>query len=78
MHLLRTRIALFLVSSLALTVAGCNSATPSPTSGPGAATLSSSSLTENRELGLTLTDPAILLSLHNTLASDFQGAAVWP
>ena len=35
------------------------------------------SLTENRELGLTLTDPAIIASLAATLASDFNGAAQW-
>ena len=35
------------------------------------------SLTQNRELGIFLTDPAILQSLATTLAADFAGATPW-
>jgi cardiolipin synthase A/B len=44
----------------------------------GSENFSSPSLTENRELGLTLTDPAILQSLNTTFTSDFQGGTPWP
>jgi phosphatidylserine/phosphatidylglycerophosphate/cardiolipin synthase-like enzyme len=44
----------------------------------GSENFSSPSLTENRELGLTLTDPAILQSLSTTFASDFKGGTPWP
>jgi cardiolipin synthase A/B len=39
----------------------------------GSENFSSASLTRNRELGLTLTDPALLQSLNTTLNSDFAG-----
>jgi cardiolipin synthase A/B len=44
----------------------------------GSENFSNPSLTENRELGLTLTDPAILQSLNTTFASDFKGGTPWP
>jgi cardiolipin synthase len=44
----------------------------------GSENFSSPSLTENRELGLTLTDPAILQSLSTTFTSDFKGGTPWP
>lgn len=44
----------------------------------GSENFSNTSLTENRELGLTLTDPSILESLNTTLSSDYTGGAVWP
>ncbi len=40
----------------------------------GSENFSTASLTKNRELGLTLSDPAILSSLRATLAADFDGA----
>jgi len=39
----------------------------------GSENFSSTSLTKNRELGLTLTDSSILSSLNTTLGSDFKG-----
>ena len=39
----------------------------------GSENFSNASLTENRELGIITADPAILSSIHTTLASDFQG-----
>jgi cardiolipin synthase len=39
----------------------------------GSENFTNPSLTENRELGLVTTDPAILASLHTTLQSDFDG-----
>jgi phosphatidylserine/phosphatidylglycerophosphate/cardiolipin synthase-like enzyme len=44
----------------------------------GSENFSNASLTENRELGLTLTNPAILQSLNTALASDFKGGTPWP
>ena len=44
----------------------------------GSQNFSNPSLTENRELGLTVTDPAILGSLNTTFGSDFQGGTPWP
>ena len=44
----------------------------------GSENFSGPSLTENRELGLTLTDPGILQSLNTTFASDFKGGTPWP
>ena len=44
----------------------------------GSENFSNPSLTENRELGLTLTDPGILQSLNTTFASDFKGGTPWP
>ncbi|HMH14518.1 MAG TPA: phospholipase D-like domain-containing protein [Edaphobacter sp.] len=44
----------------------------------GSENFSNPSLTENRELGLSLTDPAILQSLNTTFASDFKGGTPWP
>ena len=43
----------------------------------GSENFSSASLTRNRELGLTLTDPAILQSLAATITSDFNGGTPW-
>ncbi|MGD0443751.1 MAG: choice-of-anchor D domain-containing protein [Edaphobacter sp.] len=40
----------------------------------GSENFSNASLTENRELGLTLTDPTVLQSLNATLNADFAGA----
>jgi phosphatidylserine/phosphatidylglycerophosphate/cardiolipin synthase-like enzyme len=39
----------------------------------GSENFTNPSLTENRELGLVTTDPAILASLHTTLQSDYDG-----
>jgi len=39
----------------------------------GSENFSNASLTENRELGIITTDPAILSSIQTTLASDFKG-----
>jgi phosphatidylserine/phosphatidylglycerophosphate/cardiolipin synthase-like enzyme len=39
----------------------------------GSENFSHASLTENRELGLITTDPAIMTSLHTTLTGDFTG-----
>jgi cardiolipin synthase A/B len=44
----------------------------------GSENFSNPSLTENRELGLMLTDPTILQSLNTTFASDFKGGTPWP
>jgi phosphatidylserine/phosphatidylglycerophosphate/cardiolipin synthase-like enzyme len=44
----------------------------------GSENFSTYSLTKNRELGLTLTTPAILTSLNATLTKDFQGGTAWP
>ena len=44
----------------------------------GSENFSNASLTENRELGLTVTDPEILGSLNTTFGSDFQGGTPWP
>jgi phosphatidylserine/phosphatidylglycerophosphate/cardiolipin synthase-like enzyme len=44
----------------------------------GSENFSNPSLTENRELGLTLTDPTILHSLNTTFSSDFKGGTPWP
>jgi phosphatidylserine/phosphatidylglycerophosphate/cardiolipin synthase-like enzyme len=43
----------------------------------GSENFSSASLTRNRELGLTLTAPAILTALHDTLGHDYFAAAQW-
>jgi cardiolipin synthase len=43
----------------------------------GSENFSSTSLTKNRELGLTLTDSAILSSLNTTLTSDFKGGTAY-
>ncbi len=43
----------------------------------GSENFSTASLTRNRELGLLLTDPAILASLAATLTADFAGAQPW-
>ena len=43
----------------------------------GSENFSSASLTKNRELGLTLSDPAILQSIEALLTSDFQGGMPW-
>ena len=40
----------------------------------GSENFSNASLTENRELGLTLTDATVLQSLNTTLNADFAGA----
>jgi cardiolipin synthase A/B len=39
----------------------------------GSENFSHASLTENRELGLIMTDPGIMASIHTTLSSDFGG-----
>lgn len=44
----------------------------------GSENFSSASLTKNRELGLTTSDPAILQSIYGTLARDFNGGTPWP
>jgi uncharacterized protein (TIGR03437 family) len=44
----------------------------------GSENFSSASLTRNRELGLTLSDPAIMQSLAGTLTGDFNGGTPWP
>jgi phosphatidylserine/phosphatidylglycerophosphate/cardiolipin synthase-like enzyme len=43
----------------------------------GSENFSSTSLTKNRELGLTLTDSSILSSLNTTLTSDFKGGTAY-
>ena len=43
----------------------------------GSENFSSASLTKNRELGLILTDPAILQSVNATLTSDYKGGVPW-
>lgn len=43
----------------------------------GSENFSTASLTRNRELGLTLTDPTVLASLAATLMADFKGATPW-
>ncbi len=40
----------------------------------GSINFSKPSLTENRELGLYISDPAILQTLQKTIASDYAGA----
>jgi cardiolipin synthase A/B len=44
----------------------------------GSENFSTPSLTQNRELGLTVTDPSILGALNTTIGSDFQGGTPWP
>jgi cardiolipin synthase len=44
----------------------------------GSQNFSNPSLTENRELGLTVTDPSVLGTLNTTFGSDFQGGTPWP
>jgi uncharacterized protein (TIGR03437 family) len=44
----------------------------------GSENFSNASLTENRELGLTLSVPAILQSVASALTGDFDGAMPWP
>jgi uncharacterized protein (TIGR03437 family) len=44
----------------------------------GSENFSTASLTENRELGLTISDPAILQSVAATLTEDFNGGTPWP
>jgi cardiolipin synthase A/B len=43
----------------------------------GSENFSNASLTENRELGLTLSDPAILQTLNTTMNSDFAGGTAF-
>ncbi len=43
----------------------------------GSENFSQASLTRNRELGIVLTDPAILSAIHHTFDADFAGAAPW-
>jgi phosphatidylserine/phosphatidylglycerophosphate/cardiolipin synthase-like enzyme len=43
----------------------------------GSENFSSASLTKNRELGVILTDPAILTSINATLTSDFKGGTAY-
>ncbi len=44
----------------------------------GSENFSSASLTRNRELGLILSDPAIMQALAGTLTGDFNGGTPWP
>lgn len=44
----------------------------------GSENFSSASLTRNRELGLTTSDPAILSSIYGTITTDFNSGAPWP
>ncbi len=44
----------------------------------GSENFSSASLTRNRELGLTTSDPAIMPSIYGTLARDFNSGTPWP
>ena len=44
----------------------------------GSENFSVASLTRNRELGLTTSDPSALQSIFGTLTSDFNGATRWP
>jgi cardiolipin synthase A/B len=44
----------------------------------GSQNFSNASLAENRELGLMISDAAVLESLDITLSSDFRGAVLWP
>jgi len=44
----------------------------------GSENFSDASLTENRELGVILTDPAIMTSINGTLSSDFSGGTAYP
>jgi phosphatidylserine/phosphatidylglycerophosphate/cardiolipin synthase-like enzyme len=43
----------------------------------GSENFSNASLNKNRELGLILTDSAVLSSIHTSLTSDFNGATPW-
>jgi cardiolipin synthase A/B len=43
----------------------------------GSINFSTASMTENRELGQTTQNAAVLLALDNTLTSDFQGGTLW-
>ena len=43
----------------------------------GSENFSVDSLTENRELGQTTQNTAVILSLYNTLTSDYQGGTLW-
>jgi cardiolipin synthase len=43
----------------------------------GSENFSNASLTENRELGVILTDPSILTSINTTLSSDFKGGTAY-
>jgi len=43
----------------------------------GSENFSSASLTRNRELGLTISDPAIMQSIDGTLTRDFMGGTPW-
>jgi cardiolipin synthase A/B len=44
----------------------------------GSENFSNASLTKNRELGTILSDPAILVSIQGTLATDFMGGTAYP
>jgi len=44
----------------------------------GSENFSATSLDRNRELGLIVTDPAILFSIHGTLSEDFRGGTPVP
>lgn len=43
----------------------------------GSENFSTASLTRNRELGLTITDPTMVAALHTTLTNDFTNAQPW-
>ena len=43
----------------------------------GSENFSDASLTENRELGIILTDPSVISSINKTLSSDFAGGTTY-
>jgi phosphatidylserine/phosphatidylglycerophosphate/cardiolipin synthase-like enzyme len=51
--------------------------TPTASGFVGSENFSEASLEKNRELGLALTDAAILTSIHGTLTEDFRGGTIW-
>lgn len=51
--------------------------TPSARVFEGSENFSDTSLLNNRELGLIINDPAVMSSMHNTMAKDFAGAKPW-
>ncbi len=51
--------------------------TPDPSVFVGSENFSVASLEKNRELGLVVTDPAILSSIHAVLTQDFSGGKRW-
>ena len=43
----------------------------------GSINFSTASMTENRELGQTTQNSTALLTIYNTLVSDYQGGTLW-